>query len=798
MVKTVVNGREVLVPKVYLSQATMDNVDPSGAVIDTQVAAVKADSFKNEGGTVRGSKLLAVNTKRDIENISGTMQGGNVVLKAEKGSIVNRTFSKQIGDGEVWMETKIGKKAGIKATENLVMDAGVDIKNIGADISAGKNAILKAKRDVVFDTVQDRTIATKKEFSRQEKTSASLSSLSVSSSKTYESTTTKTESVKNIGSSLDVGGNLMIDAGRDLTVAGSDIVAGGDAYLKAGRDQKFIARYDTERTETTHQKVEKESERGLFSSSSKTRTETTTKVDETGTAKTSSIKTGGNLIREAGNELFDEGTNIDVAGSYMQKAKKITNQEARDWKLSQETTVTQEKSTEEGLFTNDSLYSRKDVTDRQKHSITEKSTTAKESNIKVGGNFVSVSEEETTFRGTNIDVGGSAAIKAEELNVLAAEDTYSRTEEIEKEHKENTFQIGTVEGRAEAGSSAGTEMNAGVISGVEASAQAEAHANASGRLDLAKNTYEETRSKETLKDTEVTKKVANIKTGENFTVETTGGDVNFEGTNVESGGNINIDTHGGDFNYMAAKDVKTHERTYTEEKLTNTTSLGIGVEGNAEAHANAEGKANMFGQDSGAEAGAGANASATLSLKNDTSIESYSEKETERSVTARVGSMKSGGDINLRADNATFEGTNLEGAGSFNADVESFDYKAARNEYERTYSSSRETHDIGIETGVKAKAGGNATAEAGEGSKSSKYAGAGVTASANYNYGKESYEETEKSSTAIAGKMNFGRDVNIKSKKDVTFEGTDITAGGGANISSEEGSVGFKAAKDTY
>jgi hypothetical protein len=808
------------------------------------------------------------------------------------------------------------------------MQAGLDITNLGAKVSAKENAVLSAGRDITFDTIQEKTVDTK--MSHEKSSSGRTTDLLVlelgkSDSKSEYTRTTTTE-IKNIGSELNAEGNLIMNAGRDIVVGGSDIKAKGDALIKAGRDQKFLAREDLNKTETYTQTTETHTDNSLLSQSSETKTVTIQRTEEKGTAKVSTIQVDGNLVRIAGNELYDEGTQIDVSGDYLQKAKKITNLEAKDRNEVHETKVEETKKTEQkiGLESDglnltvnlSELYKRNDSTEKTTTQTDEVSTTAKTSKIKVKGNMASISEEETKLRGTEIEAEGSVLLKAKNLDYEAAEDTYSKSQTTTTEKTENTFTLGlkdrgaegkagakanaNAESSAEAGlgttgakATAGANSEAGASgkAGVEfakneytytketvdtqetstkakagrvkagkdigiiteekttlvgtdieanesvlikakeldykaaedkysktqttsreeiknttsiglfaqgeakasakadskakagagstyAKANAEAKAEAEGRVDVFENEYEKTTTTENTKETEVKKKVGNLKAGKDIDIITTGGDATFEGTNIEAGRDITLDIKG-DLNYLAAVDSKTSEKTTSEANLKNTTSLGL--TGNADASAKA---------DTSGTAKAEANAGASLTLKNELETSKSNTSESEKTTTANVGSIKAGGDVNLKAKKATFEGTQMEGGGSFIADVEEFDYKAAYDTYEKTSGSTTDTVNVDVELGLKAKAGAS--------TKGGGEAGLGLTGSVGGGYKSEKTSESEKSSTSKVGTMKFGKDIELKSKKDVIFEGTEITAGGGADISSSEGSVKFNAARDTY
>ena len=113
----VVNGEKVLVPKVYLSQATLATIETAGRdrVGGLELAAITADELRNNGqlignggvtyinagrvynvtdtnqlSEIRGNQVSITATSGNIENIGGVIRGiESVALIAENGDIIN-------------------------------------------------------------------------------------------------------------------------------------------------------------------------------------------------------------------------------------------------------------------------------------------------------------------------------------------------------------------------------------------------------------------------------------------------------------------------------------------------------------------------------------------------------------------------------------------------------------------------------------------------------------------------------------------------------------------------------------
>ena len=238
MVATEIGGKVVLAPVVYLSAATKNSV-LQGSVISVKDANLNLTALTNTGGTIVASNTLKVVAVGDIQNVSGTLKGTNVALASTAGNIVNRTTAVTSGNAKN-SSTQIGKTATIEAADSLVLSAKRDIVVTGAKVSAGGDAVLAAGGNIAFDTLQNKSSST---------TVKRSSNLFGSSTKTTTVTT-----VKQVGSQLEVGGDLAMAAGRDITIAGSQAKVAGDAVLQAGNNVDIVSRDNTTTTDISRKR----------------------------------------------------------------------------------------------------------------------------------------------------------------------------------------------------------------------------------------------------------------------------------------------------------------------------------------------------------------------------------------------------------------------------------------------------------------------------------------------------------------------------------------------------------------
>ena len=106
MIKKVVQGKEVLVPKLYLSKITKENLKLGSSSIRAHNIDIAAANFVNEGGNVIAKNTLKILTSSgDIRNTLGVMDGNAMVLDSaanilnEGGSIMaERLLAHAVGD----------------------------------------------------------------------------------------------------------------------------------------------------------------------------------------------------------------------------------------------------------------------------------------------------------------------------------------------------------------------------------------------------------------------------------------------------------------------------------------------------------------------------------------------------------------------------------------------------------------------------------------------------------------------------------------------------------------------------
>jgi hypothetical protein len=216
-----------------------------------------------------------------------------------------------------------------------------------------------------------------------------------------------------------------------------------------------------------------------------------------------------------------------------------------------------------------------------------------------------------------------------------------------------------------------------------------------------------------------------------------------QGTSIEAGGDIKQSAR-------VIKEEAIHDQKF-DSKDSQSYDGRVGVYAGAGADA-----------ENGGDASAGVKGSYSGSSGGDSSSTS----------TAVTSKYKAGGNIDSKSeDGTTLVGTRIEAGKDVNIEAGTLDYRAARNSSSK--SSNRENVDANVKGAV--------------------YGSAGV--SAEVDYGKENADESK--STASAGSLSAGGNINLKTTKgDASFEGSNIEGKGKVTVDSA-GKANFKAAYDT-
>jgi filamentous hemagglutinin len=335
MVAQNVGGQQVLVPVVYLSQATADRLQLGGAAIAGESVDIRANNVNNQGmiaadsrlsidagsllndrGAVTSGGSLRVSAVEDIINKDGLIQGGSISLVAGR---------------DLQSVASLGV-ARIESTGGLELVAGRDLSLVGAQTSAKGNAALQAGRDLNLTTQQSG--ANGELFNRttldvggslglqagndltltavQVKAGNGLSAvagndinlnvLSTEQTSRYRNTESTRQTIQTSG--LEAGGSMALQAGQDVNLNAANLTAGNALAVVAGRDLNVgeVTTTDTSATDIRRKRYSQQTET----------------LDQT--VHGSTIKAGGDIALVAGQDatltsagVYSEGGTVAVS-----------------------------------------------------------------------------------------------------------------------------------------------------------------------------------------------------------------------------------------------------------------------------------------------------------------------------------------------------------------------------------------------------------------------------------------------------------------------------------------------------
>ncbi|WP_026258199.1 hemagglutinin repeat-containing protein, partial [Endozoicomonas elysicola] len=759
VVSTVVNGETVLAPKVFLSSETRALVN-SGAVISANTLVADLDSVENTGGTIKATDDLTIQAKNDIVNTSGTISGKNVNLKSTEGSITTKRYLE-----EGVLNAVAGKESSISG-ENVTLEANKDINILSSSISATNDASLTSGGDINVGTQELVTVTG---FDNDKRTET-----------------------KNLKSSIDVGNDLSMKSGNDIVLAGTDVNVGNNADINAENDFKILDVVDKVETVFIEERSGFGVGGGLWG---KEKTTTTTKE---GNSVASSMNIGGNLNVSAGNEITVRGSDIKAGGNIdLDASKGVAILDGINYKEVNKSTETMTigKLSSSGLS----------LSETEKRNEDSASTRSQASNITAGKNLNIASDGDITMVGSNVSAGEDLSLKGDDVNILAGRNTdYSKTT-VETTRIGVNFSKGS--STADDGS-ASTGFNVDFMN-----------------VDL--NTTEKTN---------IAHSGSQLK-GDNVNI-TANSDIALQAADIQATNDVSLDA-GGDIYSLAAEDISTEKTTSASSSLginlsiygspaaggggslsasaktstensTKSKSTGVATLITAGGDITRKAEGSIVDQGTQFSAGGDINTTATSYTElelydSETSTSFTTDSETKigatfsksagggsaglgvdvnvdvanlskLSKTAKTASYNSGGNINFNIkEDASFLGTDMDSAGDININAGTLTYSEARDIHQESSQSSNLNSSTSIGVGV-----GSSVSES------------GISSNTSFSTSNEALSK----STAKTGSMGAGGNININTKGDASFVGTELSAVEGVNIDSG-GDVSFESAKDT-
>ena len=247
-----VNGEQVLVPVLYLANAN-NRLAANGALIQGSDVTLIAGKDLNNAGTLRASNNLSATAGNDLVN-SGLVEAGNrldllagnnltnkaggiiagrdVSLTATRGDVINeRTVTTHESSSGYRSERTdfVDNAARIESAKSLTINAGRDVNNVGGVLKSGADTTISAGRDVNL-TSAEQIVSVERGRHRD-------------------------QTITQYGSDVDVGQDLKVNAGRDITAIASQIDAKRDVSMSAVGDLTLASAADEQHSYGKTKKV---------------------------------------------------------------------------------------------------------------------------------------------------------------------------------------------------------------------------------------------------------------------------------------------------------------------------------------------------------------------------------------------------------------------------------------------------------------------------------------------------------------------------------------------------------------
>lgn len=723
-----------------------------GSIRNETVAKTTGDDkYQNtvigKTATITATKGLTLDAAKDI-TVKGAQvsaggdaalsAGGNVTFDTVENKKASTTSSTSSGFMTSTVTTTTVAtteqiKSGLTSGGNLSVKSKNDITLAGTDVNAGGNANLDAGGSVNLLARANSTKTT---------TSTTTSGIGVGGGLVGSQTTDSVKgSDRNVGTTLNVGGNAALTAKKDITLQGATVDVKGDGKLDAGNNINILAGKDADYSTTT------------------TRTTTFLKVDSGSGESSSGARSGSGSSAGDGKASAQAGASAEASASG-----------------------------KGGLILAQSSTSTTTTLDQRSVGST----------VKFGGNVDVKAGNTLTLKGSELSAGGDANINAKDVKVLAGENIKTSSTTT------STTSIGFMaesDNKASAQAKAGASADSGGASasgkagksgvggyagadadklGAQASADASAEASSESKLALARV------SKTAESSLDITHTGSAIKSGGNMKINATNA-LTTVGSSIESGGNMDVKAK--DMSFQAAQDV--HETRSSSD----VTSVGLYADAGASAKAQANAKAGGGSMSASGSASAEAKAEGSVGLYGSNS----KSNEVKGETTAVTSSLKAGGNMTRTATNSiTDVGTNIEAGGDFTQSAKTITSKAAQNTTYESSNSEKNEAKLGLyaEAGASASASANGSAgiggaATGTNTSTSADAAAGIKAS----YENDKSSASSSSSTAVVSTIKAGGKVSSTSSGKTSLEGTQISSGGDTELNA--GSLDYKAAANT-
>ncbi|MGY1511864.1 hemagglutinin repeat-containing protein, partial [Aeromonas hydrophila] len=382
-------GKIVLAPKLYLTEA--DKRHLSGSVITATNIDLTAGSINNSG-TLLADGTLSLKSGSTLVNQGQIQAGGRLELLA-KGDVLNQNLIKggdvviASRDGSVRNETQTAQR---HVDVNGVLSSELTEQTRFSRTDVGEIARIESAGNLLLQAGQDISLSASNLLAGLDMSLSAGRDINIGSvedRRKWEEGNSRFARVEQLMSELNAGGRVAIQAGQDLTLSASRVEGKGDINLLAGNNLLLASEANQ--------------------SSDDIRRGNKHIIDRTTTQQGVELS-GNNLMLEAGNNLLAQASTLDAKGNAALQAggelQLLTaDNEVYHFEQSKSKGFLKSKSTE----------------------IEQKDVTAQGTTITAGGNVSLASQGDMTLKGSDIQAGETLSVDTDGmLKLLTATDEH--------------------------------------------------------------------------------------------------------------------------------------------------------------------------------------------------------------------------------------------------------------------------------------------------------------------------------------------------------------------------------------
>lgn len=417
---------------------TQEYLQATSLIADGHLVIGAKNGVNVSGSTVKGVQDALVNSGNGKLNIAAAKTNTSSSEYTRTGTIFNITKDSSSKSSDVEVVTG----AALESDTNLKLASQKDINVLGSSLKAAQSLGIKTAGNLNIATVAANSHTTDKSFSikgfaegdakASEKNGDVVAEATGGIGVRFTKKSNDTQTSDQVGSSLNAGGNIDLNANNHARITGSDINASGDVNINAQNVTVTAAQDITVSNETS-----RVTEIGLSATASATgydpkvgvklgvgsQYESVTTTN--GTAQVSNI-TGSNVNVNADKNITHEGTKISAfSGNITQSAQNITQTNANNINNVDKVQhaggafIGGEVSSSNGLKVSAGIYGNGGTAQGVSNTAVSGSLNA--------ANNVTLTADKVTDVATNYDVANNVKITADQYSNEAATSNSSYT-----------------------------------------------------------------------------------------------------------------------------------------------------------------------------------------------------------------------------------------------------------------------------------------------------------------------------------------------------------------------------------